>query len=141
MVRRVLFFAVLGLLVIFGAIQLVPYGRDHTNPPVTREAPWGDADARAIARKACYDCHSNETHWRWYANVAPVSWLNQRDVQTGRQRMNFSEWDTFAGAGAEAADVVREGEMPPWFYWIIHWDARLSQQEKDTLAKALEQLP
>jgi len=140
-VRRILSWVLVGLVVLFGVIQLVPYGRDHSNPPVTQEAPWTDPQAKAIAVKACYDCHSNQTHWRWYASVAPVSWLNQRDVNTGRERLNFSEWDKYAGRGTEAARVVSEGEMPPWFYWIIHWSAKLSAQEKTTLSDALKLLP
>jgi hypothetical protein len=56
---------VLGLL----AIQLVPYGRDHTNPPVRREPAWDSPTTRALAVRACFDCHSNETHWPWYTHV------------------------------------------------------------------------
>jgi hypothetical protein len=73
-------------------IQLVPYGRDHDNPPVQSEPPWDSPDTRALARQACFDCHSNETEWPAYANIAPVSWLVQRDVDEGRAVLNFSEW-------------------------------------------------
>jgi len=48
-------------LALFAAIQLVPYGRDHQNPPVVQEPQWGTPEARAIAQRACFDCHSNET--------------------------------------------------------------------------------
>jgi hypothetical protein len=141
MIKTILKWVVITLVLVFGAIQLVPYGRDHTNPKVTQEAPWQNAQARSIAEKACYDCHSNETKWPWYSWVAPVSWLNQRDVTTGRSRLNFSEWDKSAGGGAEAVEQVREGEMPPWFYWLIHWSAKLSDQERQTLIDGLKQLP
>ena len=67
----------LGLVVL---IQLVPFGRSHTNPPVVKEVAWDSAQTKALVRRACYDCHSNETVWPWYSNVAPVSWLVQRDV-------------------------------------------------------------
>jgi hypothetical protein len=140
-IRTILKWAIIALVLVFGAIQLVPYGRDHSNPPVTQEAPWQNEQAEAIARKACYDCHSNETEWPWYSWVAPFSWLNQRDVDTGREELNFSEWDTYAGSGGEAIEVVQEGEMPPWFYWIIHWSARLDDKEKQTLTDGLGQLP
>ncbi len=78
----------------FGLLQLVPYGRNHTNPPVAAEPAWASAQTRALAVRACFDCHSNETTWPWYSNVAPVSWLIQRDVDEGRRRLNFSEWNT-----------------------------------------------
>jgi hypothetical protein len=74
------------------AIQLVPYGRDHGNPPVTGEPTWDASETRALVKQACFDCHSNETEWPAYASIAPVSWLVQRDVNEGRAVLNFSEW-------------------------------------------------
>src|SRR5215216_1353338 len=79
--------------VLFVVLQLVPYGRRHDNPPTTREPAWDDPTTRALAVRACFDCHSNETRWPWYSYVAPVSWLTQRDVDEGRRELNFSEWD------------------------------------------------
>ena len=70
--------------VLLGLIQLVPYGRDHTNPPVTQEVKWDSPRTRELAVGACYDCHSNLTEWPWYSNVAPISWLTQKDVDEGR---------------------------------------------------------
>ncbi len=122
----------------FVAVQFVPYGRDHTNPPVTAAYAWRSAEARAVAEKACYDCHSNETVWPWYANVAPASWLVQRDVEEGRDRLNFSEWSpgseaVAAAIGSAIAEVVAEGEMPPLQYRIVHGGARLSDAERRLL--------
>jgi hypothetical protein len=54
----------------FALIQLVPFGRNHTNPPTTAEPRWDSPRTRALARRACFDCHSNQTTWRWYSNVA-----------------------------------------------------------------------
>ena len=67
------------------ALQLVPYGRDHDNPPVAQDAPWATAEGRRLAVAACYDCHSNATRWPVYSHVAPMSWLVQRDVENGRR--------------------------------------------------------
>jgi hypothetical protein len=75
----------------FTAIQLVPFGHDHANPAVVKEPAWPDPQTRQLAQRACFDCHSNQTSWPWYSNIAPVSWLVQRDVLEGRQRLNFSE--------------------------------------------------
>jgi hypothetical protein len=122
----------------FGLIQLVPYGRDHSNPPVTYEYQWESADAKAVAEKACYDCHSNETVWPWYSSVAPSSWLVQRDVDAGRDHLTFSEWPAgsaivSAAIGKEVAQVVSEGEMPPFQHKIMHGDARPSDVERQLL--------
>jgi len=133
--------SLIGLVVLFAVIQAVPYGRAHKNPAVTQEAPWQNADAKAIAQKACYDCHSNRAKWRWYTYVAPFSWLSESDVNSGRKVLNFSQWDKFKGSAGEAIDQVQSGEMPPWFYWIVHWNARLSGAEKATLVQGLKQLP
>ena len=74
-------------------IQLIPFGRTHLNPPQTKEPSWNSPDTRALFRRACFDCHSNQTVWPWYSHVAPVSWLLQRDVNGGRSHLNFTEWD------------------------------------------------
>ena len=63
--------------------SFVPYGRDHVNPPVGAEPSWDSPETRALARQACFDCHSNETEWPAYSTVAPVSWLIQHDVSEG----------------------------------------------------------
>ena len=85
------------------AIQLAPYGRDHTNPPARREPAWDSPQTRSLAARACFDCHSNETVWPWYSNVAPFSWLVQRDVDKGRKDLNFSEWDRAQEEASESA--------------------------------------
>ena len=82
--RKWLLRALVAGVVVFGLIQLVPYGRDHANPPVTREVKWDSPRTRALAAGACFDCHSNLTTWPWYSNVAPVSWLVYADVVGGR---------------------------------------------------------
>jgi hypothetical protein len=138
--RKILKWSVLGLLVVVLLIQVVPYGRDHTNPPVTAEAPWPSAETRTIAVQACYDCHSNQTNWRWYSFVAPVSWLVRSHVGEGRRILNFTEWDRGQRTD-EMVEVVERGSMPPLYYRIMHSGARLSQQEKDTLVAALQSLP
>ena len=87
--------------------------------------------------RACFDCHSNETVWPWYSHVAPVSWLNHRDVGKGRRKVNFSEWDRPQKEARESAKTVRRGKMPPWFYSVIHPDARLTPAEAEALSQGL----
>ena len=124
------------LLFALGA-QAFPYGRDHTNPPVGAEPTWDSPQTRVLAKQACFDCHSNETEWPWYSNVAPVSWLVQRDVNEGRAMLNFSEWQRRYEEAGEAPEEVLEGEMPPRMYTMMHAHARLSQSDRDRLAQGL----
>jgi hypothetical protein len=128
----------IGILVVgMLAIQLVPYGRDHTNPPVTGEPPWDSAATRATAVAACFDCHSNETEWPWYSNIAPLSWRLQQHVDEGRAALNFSEWGTGEQEADDIVESVREGEMPPWDYPITHPGARLSEADIRTFIDGL----
>ena len=124
------------------AIQLVPYGRDHANPPAGRLAAWDSPRTEELARRACFDCHSNQTRWPWYAAVAPVSWRIQTHVAEGRTKLNFTAFDPgsekMTEASGEAAETVTKGEMPPLDYALMHPEARLSAAEKQALANGLQ---
>ena len=126
----------LGALALFLVIQLVPYGRGHANPPVRGEPVWDSSQTRQLADRACFDCHSNETRWPWYSNVAPVSWVIQRDVDKGRSELNFSEWNR-EHEGEDAVETVAEGRMPPWYYLPMHPAAGLSAEERAALSSGL----
>ena len=84
---------------------------------------------------ACMDCHSNLTKWPWYSNVAPISWLVQRDVDEGRRELNLSTGEVEA---EEMIESIREGSMPPWQYKPTHLAAWLSEREKRDLIRGLE---
>jgi hypothetical protein len=141
----------LGVILALGLlIQFIPFGRDHTNSPVVKEPAWDSPQTRALAKRACFDCHSNESVWPWYANIAPVSWLVYNDVQEGRGRLNFSDYNGSAaelgeqGEGGEAQEgsaevvnVLQRGEMPPLQYLLMHPTARLSDAEKQQLIEGL----
>jgi mono/diheme cytochrome c family protein len=123
----------------FVLIQLVPYGRDHNNPPVVSEPNWDSPQTRELAQRACFDCHSNETVWPWYSNVAPISWLVQHDTEEGRRVLNFSTWNS-GGRGrepGEAIEAVQEGQMPPSTYLLTHPNGRLTAPEKQALVSGL----
>lgn len=139
--RRILWRGLLGLLTLAAAIQLVPYGRAHGNRPVVAEPPWDSPATRALARRACFDCHSNEVRWPWYAHVAPVSWLVQHDVDEGRAALNFSEWHRPQEEAGEAAEALIEGEMPPRLYLVMHREARLSAAERAQLQAGFAATP
>lgn len=135
--RRLSIKVLVALLVILVAIQFVPYGRNHTNPPVLAEPDWSDEATRTTFMAACGDCHSNETRWPWYSHVAPVSWLVAYDVKEGRSHVNVSEWGLREYHADEAADMVREGEMPLWYYLPTHPEARLSDDQERELVRGL----
>ena len=136
------FFKIAGLVIAilvvgFILIQLIPYGHNHTNPPVVAEVKWDSPRTKELAQRACFDCHSNDTVWPWYTNIAPASWLVYSDVMDGRRRLNFSNWTQSNRLANEATQIVIEGEMPPFQYLLIHKNAILTSTERDELAKGL----
>lgn len=113
-------------------IQLIPASR--TNPPVEGLVPAPDS-VLAVLRQSCFDCHSYETRWPWYAHVAPVSWLVAQDVNEGREHLNFSTWNRYdaerrADKLEEIWEEVEAGEMPLKIYLPLHPDAKLSQRDR-----------
>ena len=138
--KRGWFKAIVTACVVFAGAQLVPVRR--TNPPVTTDmivataAPETEAK---LLRAACYDCHSYETRWPWYASVAPVSWWTVRHVREGREHLNFSDWPQTKPYEAKAklesiAHALREDTMPLKDYRLMHAEARLSNQDRSQLA-------
>ena len=90
----------------------------------------------AVLSRSCTDCHSGKTVWPWYSYVAPMSWLVERDVRRGRDRMNLSEWHQYTLAQqekllADVASAVKNREMPLPQYTLVHHDARLSDTDTD----------
>lgn len=140
--KRLALYALLGLAALFLLIQLVPYGRDHANPPVTQAAVFKSPQAQQLVADSCNDCHSNLTAWPWYTNVAPASWLVQQDVDEGRETMNLSEWDKPQPALDEVVEQIQSGEMPPLKYKVMpnHANARLSDKDKAALIAGFRQV-
>lgn len=134
--RRWIVRVVLVAVALFALVQLVPFGRNHTNPPVQAEPRWATAHTRVLAKNACFDCHSNLTTWPWYSQIAPGSWLIYNDVKGGREQLNFSEWNRPQEAG-DMIEAVRSGSMPPWYYKLLHPKARLTAAEQDELVRGL----
>jgi mono/diheme cytochrome c family protein len=135
MKKKTLLYIVIGGLVLFALIQLIPI--DRTNPPMSLEPKWSTPEARALAKEHCFQCHSNETEWPWYSYVAPASWLIKWDVVNGRDRFNFSEWDKHPGEPDEMIGEIQEGGMPPLQYTLFHPNSKLDAQQKQTLIEAL----
>ncbi|MDH4121706.1 MAG: heme-binding domain-containing protein [Deltaproteobacteria bacterium] len=131
--------AALGLFVLGTGVATLVAAPKH-NPDLRNQNPIVSEAGDKILRKACFDCHSSETHWPWYSNVPPVSLLVALHVKEGREHLNFSKWDTRpqekkAKRLQKALHEIREGEMPEGTYLIMHPEARLTKEEVDTLTQ------
>lgn len=97
------------------------------------------ADVQAILKTSCYDCHSNNTVYPWYANIQPAAWWLADHVKEGKKELNFSEFASYRIGRQyrkleEINKEVKENEMPLESYLWIHKDSKLSEQQKLTLA-------
>ena len=137
MKKKLLYLFLIGL-VLFGLIQLIPFGKDHANPPVVSEPNWNNPQTRQMAKEYCFQCHSNETEWPWYSNVAPASWLLAFDVLNGRSQFNFSDWKNNPIGVGELAEVIQSGEMPPIQYTLFHPSSVLNSQQKQDFIQGLQ---
>lgn len=123
------------LFVLFLAIQFVPAKK--SNPVVINEINL-PSNVKTIIKRSCYDCHSNETVWPWYSNIAPVSWLVVKDVNEGREHLNFSEWNKIDSRKQdeileEIWEEISQDKMPMGIYTLMHSDARLSDNDKQII--------
>ena len=140
MLYKKIAFAIVGLLL---AIQLIR--PSFKNPPVDpaqdfQQVTQAPAEVVSILKKACYDCHSNETKYPWYSQVAPASWFLASHINEGREKLNFSTYGTLSTedrneALDEAMESIQEGEMPlPSYTWFgLHPEANLTAAERNTL--------
>ena len=126
-----------------GLAQYHPLGNPRSVPQHARtellEGARMPADAKRILIENCANCHSNSTSWPIYSNLAPVSWLIERDVIEGREHLNLSNWQTLPPdrqemLAEEIVQQVRKGSMPPMQYRLIHWKSNLSAADKATLS-------
>jgi len=130
---------IITLVLLLLLIQFIPYGKDHSNPKILSEPKWDTPQTRTLFMRACGDCHSNETKWPWYSNVAPVSWSVYHHVIEGREHFNISMWGhQKKNKGKDAAEEIEEGEMPLKSYLLAHPEARLSAADKKSLIDGLK---
>ncbi len=140
---KILNCGIAGLVVVFAALQFIQPA--HTNPPVKNDflaATKAPANVSAMFRAACYDCHSDETHWPWYSHVAPISWQVVQDVNDGRDQLNLSEWPDDTKRSwkkmENMSDEIDQGSMPLKKYTLIHKDARLTEAQRNELTQWLD---
>lgn len=134
--------AIAAAAIVLAAAQFVQVPR--TNPLVKGNLA-APANVSELIRHACYDCHSNETQWPWYSQIAPVSWIAYRHVRAARARLNFSEWaDYLYDPGTEAHKLdeierlIKSGAMPPWYYRMVHPQARLTDAQRAVVLNWIE---
>jgi uncharacterized membrane protein len=137
------------LVALGAACLLIQFVRpDRANPPF--DPAWSiesrthmPPEVAAILERSCMDCHSNETRWPWYSNLAPVSWFVADDVTHGRRHLNLSEWASYTPDEAKArliymAYTARSRTMPLASYTRMHPDARLTDDEVETLCRWID---
>lgn len=139
------------LIVLLVVLVIIQFFRiDKINPPVDAtinliqvvEVP---TTVQEILNSACFDCHSNETAYPWYTNVAPLSWWIKDHIDEGRDELNFSEWGSYSDKRRlhkidELGEMVSEGEMPLKSYVIAHREADLSDAQRNTLLEWIKTL-
>lgn len=136
----VIFAATLGTMVV---VQAIPYGRSHSNPSITGEPEWATPRTRELMVRACFGCHSNEVEYPAYASVAPISWVVEAHVAEGREKVNYSEFDSRQRGADETIEEIQEGSMPPAYYTRFgrHPEAKLTSAEIQELIAGLRATP
>lgn len=135
-----------GIAVIGIAVQFVPNelpAVEPNNPGDLIGSGIVSEEISGILITSCYDCHSNETQYPWYSNVAPVSWLVSKDVREAREELNFSTWQDYDMMEKlekldDIAIEVKEGEMPLGIYTVIHSSAKLDDAQRQLIVEWAE---
>ena len=134
---------ILALVLVFAAMQVVVMKKavPETDPTLEyTQSEMVPADIAKMIKTSCYDCHSYETHYPWYSNVAPVSWLLSSHIKGAREHLNFSLWGEYSAERKtamkeEIQEELKENGMPLKSYLLMHPEARLSEKEREALIK------
>jgi hypothetical protein len=131
----------ISLLLLICSVAIHPFGsvkqQEARSQPAINDLTVSP-EVKAILERSCVDCHSNHAAWPWYSYVAPVSWLVERDVRRGRDRLNLSHWSQYAFEQrrkllADIASAVENREMPLPQYTVMHRAAKLSDADRDAV--------
>jgi len=140
--------AFLYLLILFVLIQFYPMEKpkvNFSNPNdflLNNKMPL---DIAKTIKNSCYDCHSNETKYPWYSKIAPIKWLVFHDINEGREKLNFSEWNSLSIDDKsdklfDIQDEINEGEMPMKIYTYIHRNTQLTEEQRTLISDFVEKL-
>ena len=129
------------LLLGFVGIQFFPTSQNQSNTiPKTDFILVNDVPKQVerIITTSCYDCHSNNTDYPWYNKVQPVAWFLEDHVTHGKEELNFNEWADYSNRRKNSKlksiiSQIENGEMPLWSYTLIHREAKLSEDERNTV--------
>lgn len=143
--RKKILLGLLGLLVV---LQFIPI--DRSVPEIKPDQDFlqivnAPKDMAVLIKNACYDCHSYETKYPWYAKIAPASLLIKSHIKGGRQEMNFSEWGTYTKEKSatkleECFKMVNDRKMPMKSFVNMHPEARMTDVQVTGLAQWFQQL-
>ena len=125
------------LFLLIGTITLQFIQPRFENPPITGDIS-APAEVKAILKRACFDCHSNETNLRWFDRISPVAWKIAQDIKDGRNVLNFSEWNNLTTAQQkdkfwEAVNHTMLGAMPLKEYTVMHPSSKISESDLSIL--------
>jgi len=135
-ILRRIAFTIIGIFVV---LQFIRPGRNTMDTPSPHDINTRFAvppEIQTVLRSSCYDCHSNNTRYPWYAEVQPVGWFLSDDIQNGKKHLNFSEFGRYTVRQqfirlSDIIEQIDEEKMPLPAYLMIHTDARLSSAQKD----------
>lgn len=131
-----------GLLVILIAIQFYRPEKNRSDDPdyvaVFETETLPSTEVKTILKKVCYDCHSANTTYPWYNNIAPISYWLDEHIDHGKGHLDFSDWENYTLKKKdhkleEVIEMVENGEMPLKEYTWTHSDARLTEEQRDLL--------
>lgn len=138
---RIIIRVLLVVLVVFVVIQFIRPARNKadsaTGTDISSIITVPDS-VGMILNKACYDCHSNNTRYPWYANIQPVGWLLSKHIKDGKRDLNFSEFGGYTNRRqlnklGQISEIISKDEMPLKSYRMMHKDAQLTSNEKALL--------
>ena len=133
--KKLLIFVIL----VFVGIQLVPMNVPADLPVKEGDAIEASENVQAILERSCFDCHSSHTTFPWYSNIAPVSWFTKDHVKDAREKLNFSNWNSYTDEKKmkylEKLPKAIKSKMPMESYFIMHKDAKLSEEDKKAIAE------
>lgn len=131
------------LFIVFVIIQV--FRIDKSNAPLDKSKDilvitQASPEISGILRTSCYDCHSNESVYPWYTNIAPFSWWIKHHMNEGKEELNFSEWGDYKERRKdhklkESIEMVEEEEMPLGSYTWIHGEAELTKEQQKKLVE------
>lgn len=136
------------LLVAFVGIQFIPTNRnqaDYILKSDFTEVYEVPENINTILQTSCYDCHSNNTIYPWYNKIQPFTWYLNDHIKKGKEDLNFSEFGEYSSRRQRSklrsiSSQVEDGEMPLQSYTLVHWDAKLSDKEKEEFTAWMDSL-